>query len=180
MPTKILQRDALELRRPSKEVPLADIGSKKIQTLLRNMIDSLEAEDDGVAIAAPQIGVNLRIFIVSGKTFLLLNRKKGDPETEEKSPEPMTFINPEIIRLSKKKKPMEEGCLSVRWLYGQVERSEKATIRAVDENGRKFQMGASGLLAQIFQHETDHLNGILFIDTATDLKDMPPEHEHKD
>jgi peptide deformylase len=70
---------------------------------------------------------------------------------------------------------MPEGCLSVRWLYGNVLRSTKASIEAYDEFGNKFTRGGSGLLAQIFQHETDHLNGVLFIDTAEDVEDMPPD-----
>ena len=79
-----------------------------------------------------------------------------------------------IRLLSKKRQILDEGCLSVRPLFGKVERSEKATVTAYDENGKKFTRGGSGLLAQIFQHEIDHLNGILFIDKATDLKEQPP------
>ena len=63
----------------------------------------------------------------------------------------------------------------MRWLYGKTFRSKKATIMAYDENGKKFTRGASGLLAQIFQHETDHLNGILFIDHAKDIKEELPQ-----
>ena len=74
---------------------------------------------------------------------------------------------------------MPEGCLSVRWLYGKVSRAEKARVRAYDENGKIFEVGGSGLLAQVFQHETDHLNGILFSDTAVDLREMPPEKRKK-
>ena len=74
--------------------------------------------------------------------------------------------------LSKEKKKMEEGCLSVRYLYGKVSRSVKASIEAYDEHGNKFKKGVSGLMAQVFQHETDHLNGILFIDMATDLEEL--------
>ena len=70
---------------------------------------------------------------------------------------------------------MPEGCLSVRWLYGKVSRAEKARVRAYDETGKLFEMGGSGLLAQVFQHETDHLNGVLFVDTAIDIEDLPPE-----
>ena len=70
---------------------------------------------------------------------------------------------------------MEEGCLSVRWKYGKVMRSEKATITAYDENGKKFSRGATGLIAQIFQHETDHLDGVLFIDKADNIVDLPPK-----
>ena len=72
---------------------------------------------------------------------------------------------------------MEEGCLSVRWLYGQVDRSERVTLRAYDEKGKKLERGASGLLAQIFQHEVDHLDGILFTDKATQIEDLPPPKE---
>ncbi len=72
---------------------------------------------------------------------------------------------------------MEEGCLSVRWLYGQVPRSVKVSLEASDITGKKFRVGASGLLAQVFQHETDHLNGVLFIDTAENVEDIPPEKE---
>ena len=70
----------------------------------------------------------------------------------------------------------EEGCLSVRYLYGKVKRSVKATIEAYDENGKRHTFGASGLLAQIFQHEMDHLSGVLFTDTAIDVEEIIPPH----
>ncbi|MBX4198735.1 peptide deformylase [Candidatus Parcubacteria bacterium] len=169
--TKILQKKSPILRKQAKEVPVKDIKSKKIQDILKKMSAVLATQDDGVAIAAPQIGVSLRIFIVGGR---LLTKKD-----EETRPD-MVFINPVIMKVSRKKQKMEEGCLSVRWLYGQVERSEKATVRAHDEHGKPFTKGASGVLAQAFQHEMDHLNGILFIDKATDLEDLPPEKMVKD
>jgi peptide deformylase len=87
----------------------------------------------------------------------------------------LVFINPEILKLSKEKKEMEEGCLSVRWLYGKVKRSTRVSLRAYNEKGEKIERGASGLLAQIFQHETDHLNGTLFIDKAEQVWEMSPE-----
>ena len=86
----------------------------------------------------------------------------------------LIFINPKITKLSQKKGWVPEGCLSVRWLYGKTLRSQKASIEAYDEHGKKFIRGASGLLAQIFQHETDHLDGILFIDHAKDIKEELP------
>jgi peptide deformylase len=174
MPTTlILDKEAPVLREIAKEVPLEDISSRKIQSVLKKMKAALKTQEDGVAIAAPQIGESLRIFIVSGRTFTLLNKKK--PKQEKTIFEDQVFINPVITKLSKRRKKMEEGCLSVRWLYGQVERSEKATVKAYDENGNQFEKGASGLMAQIFQHEVDHLNGILFIDKAEDIQDLPPE-----
>jgi peptide deformylase len=87
----------------------------------------------------------------------------------------LVFINPVISKLSREKHEVPEGCLSVRWLYGKTIRSKKVTVTAYDENGKKFIRGASGLLAQIFQHETDHLKGILFIDYAKDIKEELPK-----
>jgi len=175
MKTIIVDKDAPILRKVAKAVTIKDIRSKKIQDILKRMKTALKREDDGVAIAAPQIGESLRIFIVSGRTFSILNRKSGEvTDANKKTPEDVVFINPEIIKLSKKKNKMEEGCLSVRWLYGQVVRSEKAVVRAYDEDGKRFERGATGLMAQIFQHEIDHLNGILFIDKAENVEDLPP------
>ena len=170
--TKILQRDAPRLREIAKSLPLKDIKSKKIRTILEKMKKALHAEADGVAIAAPQIGEGLRLFIVSGEALALANKTKKINKHQKL--EDLVFINPEIIKVSKKKRKVEEGCLSIRYLYGQVERSEKVTLRAYDENGKRLERGASGLLAQIFQHETDHLDGILFIDKAENIQDLPP------
>ena len=159
MKTEILQKDAKVLRETAKPVPIKDIGSKKVKNVIERMKKAMYAEEDGVAIAAPQIGETLRIFVVNGKVF---------------GSEDMVFINPEIIKASSKKKRMEEGCLSVRWLYGEVTRCEKITVRAYNQKGEKFQRGASGLLAQVFQHEIDHLEGILFTDKAKNIRDLPP------
>lgn len=168
--TKLLvDKNAPILRQTAKPVALKDIGSEKLERIITKMKKALHAEEDGVAIAAPQIGVGLRMFVVSGKALAMTKRK--DPEEFED----LVFINPEIVKTSKKKKKVEEGCLSVRWLYGRVLRHEKVTIKALDEKGKPVTTGASGLLAQIFQHEVDHLNGILFIDKAENIKDMPPE-----
>ena len=152
------------LRETARLVSVKNIGTKKIQDLLERMKEALHAEEDGVALAAPQIGESLRIFIVNGEMLVSKQAKKTD----------LVFINPELIKTSKKKKRVEEGCLSLRYLYGQLKRSEKVTIKAYDETGKTVVRGASGLLAQIFQHEIDHLNGILFTDTAENVRDIPP------
>jgi len=173
MTTAIVQEGDDVLRDSAKAVPVKDISSKKIQDTIQDMKDALAPHDDGVAIAAPQIGVSLRIFVVSGHVF--------DPEAlandtkSKKTYEDMVFINPVIIKQSKKKESMPEGCLSVRWKYGDVRRSIRATVEAYNEKGEKFTRGASGLLAQIFQHEVDHLDGVLFIDKAKDVQEIPPE-----
>ena len=182
---KILQQKEKVLREIAREVPVSDIKTKKIQAILKEMSSALLSQDDGVAIAAPQIGYSLRIFVVSGKIFSddfvesreerLLNENNviKSAEKEEKIKD-LVFINPKISKLSRDKEWVPEGCLSVRWLYGNTFRSKKATVTAYDENGKKFVRGASGLLAQIFQHETDHLVGTLFIDHAKDIKEELP------
>lgn len=175
---KILQKDELVLREKAAEVPLSKIGSAKIQKLLKDMAAALSTQDDGVAIAAPQIGASLRIFLVAKAVLKMpenaIDREKMQNKKELKQAGGyLTFINPVITKLSRDKAILDEGCLSVRPLYGKIRRSRKATIRAYNENGNFFERGASGLLAQIFQHETDHLEGILFIDKATDLRELP-------
>jgi len=163
----LVPSDSGVLRDVSKAVKTEEIGTPKITDIIKTMKLALHAEEDGVAIAAPQIGVGLRIFIVNGTVLPLT--KEG-----EKNSQDLIFINPEIIKVSRKKKALEEGCLSLRYLYGQVMRHEKITITAYDERGTLRTVGATGLLAQIFQHEIDHLNGILFIDKAENVRDLPP------
>ncbi len=168
---KIVQNGNPVLREIAKPVSLSTIKSASFRKVLKDMEVALSSQEDGVALAAPQIGLSLRLFIVSGRIF---EKTKGDVKRSRKSD--LIFINPELIRLSKKRKVMDEGCLSVRPLYGNVKRAEKATIRAYDEKGKLHEYGASGLLAQIFQHEMDHLEGILFVDKATDVLELPKEH----
>lgn len=174
---KIVQRDNKVLREHAKEILIKEITTPKIKKVLKEMSLALKSQDDGVAIAAPQIGYDLRIFVVSGKIFhrdFLKGKDEFQKINKKEIPKDLIFINPKISKLSREKEWVPEGCLSVRWLYGNTFRSKKATITAYDENGKKFTRGASGLLAQIFQHETDHLNGILFIDHAKDIREELP------
>lgn len=169
MGKNILQKESPVLREVATGVPIETIASPKIQKVLTEMKEALASQDDGVAIAAPQIGHPLRIFIVSRKVHSMM---KGEKEA---STQDLVFINPVIKKLSKEKKFVEEGCLSVRYLYGKVKRAARATVEAYDENGKKFSRGGSGLLAQIFQHEIDHLDGVLFIDKAKDIEEIIPD-----
>ncbi len=187
----ILQKEEKVLREKAKEILVKDISSSKIKKVLKEMSAALKSQSDGVAIAAPQIGYSLRIFIVSGKIFddgfvhgqeeKTEKTTTTNPKTKnKKNTKDLIFINPKISKLSKDKEWVPEGCLSVRWLYGKTFRSMKAMVTAYDENGKKFTRGGSGLLAQIFQHETDHLDGILFIDHAKEIKeDLPAGRQGK-
>jgi len=165
----IVQADDPILRKKAAPVRHEDIASARIQNIITIMKAAVDSQKDGIAIAAPQVGESLRIFVVSSKIM-----READPKYKGKE-DHLVFINPKILKLSKKMQDAEEGCLSVRWKYGWVKRAEKATISAFDETGKPFERGASGILAQVFQHETDHLEGALFIDKARDIHDLPPE-----
>ena len=169
----IVQKGDPILRKTAKAVTKSMFGKPELKRIIRDMKKAIDSQDDAVAIAAPQIGVSLRIFVVAGKIFEMLGQEKNG-ERKNKTDD-VVFINPEVIKLSRDKKEVEEGCLSVRYLYGKVKRSKKARVRALNEKGRPFEMGGTGLLAQIFQHETDHLVGKLFIDSATEIENLPPE-----
>ena len=167
---KIVQIDEKKenpLRVTSREITKKEFGTKELKEIISAMMKALSREDDGVALAAPQIGLPLQIFVVSPKSYDVNAKWK-----------PLVFINPKITKASKKMIDVQEGCLSVRWIYGTTTRHASVTIEAHDENGNKFTYGGSGLFAQIFQHEVDHLNGILFIDKAKDVQNIPPEHQN--
>ncbi len=166
---EIVQKHDPILRGKAKDVPIEDIKSEKIQRVILDMKKAMDSQTDGIAIAAPQIGESMKIFMISGPLLKQADKTyKGDGND-------LVFINPEITKSSKEKKEMEEGCLSVRWLYGKVKRAVRVTLKAYDQNGNKVERGASGLLAQIFQHEVDHLNGVLFTDKADEVWEMSEE-----
>lgn len=164
---EIVQDGDAILRKVAEPVPLKDVGSSRLLRIIKEMEVALAKEEHGVALAAPQIGISLRLFIVSARIF-----KDNSVTMEEGAPIPkqdLVFINPEIVRTSRKRHKLSEGCLSVRGIFGTTDRHEKVTIRAYDREGKKFVWNGTGLMAQIFEHETDHLAGILFIDHAKNL-----------
>jgi len=130
------------LRQKAKKV--ANIDSS-IQKLIDDMIDTMRAVH-GVGLAAPQIGVSLRIAVI---------------EIPEK--EVITLINPEIVR-REGVRVVEEGCLSYPGYYGEIKRSEVVKVRAQDRHGKEFRLKGEELLAQALEHETDHLNGTIYVD----------------
>lgn len=179
-PVPIMQRDEPILRKIAKAVLTKEFNSPTLLDVIKRMNAALDSQEDGVAIAAPQIGESLRIFIVAKRAFSIdieeNNGEKKITKNEKRVDRNMVFINPTITRASKQTQEMEEGCLSVRFLYGSVKRKTKVTVEAYDETGKKFTYHGSKLLAEIFQHEIDHLNGILFTDKATNVRELLPEH----
>ena len=142
-----------------KKATVVKVVDDKVRKLLDDMLETMY-ESRGVGLAATQVDVHQRIVVI---------------DVSDEKEDPLFLINPEIIEKDGVKEA-EEGCLSVRYLYGKVRRSAKATIEAYNENGKKCIFGASGLLAQVFQHEIDHLNGVLFIDKAFDVEEIIPPH----
>jgi peptide deformylase len=149
------------LRQEARLIKNEEFGSPYLKEVISVMQSSLAKESDGVALAAPQIALPLSIFVVSPTAY------PADAKWK-----PLVFINPRITKISKKTAVMQEGCLSVRWVYGKTTRSVSATVEAYDIQGNKFSYGGTGLIAHIFQHETDHLQGILFIDHGFDFEEF--------
>ncbi len=135
------------LRKKTEVVDVAEITAPEFQTFA-DAYAAFMIASNGVGLAANQIGISKRIIAVL---------KKDVAEV---------FVNPEIIKASTATIESEEGCLSVPGVYGIVDRSKRIRIRALDRHGRRIEFDASGFRATIFQHEIDHLNGILFIDKA--------------
>ncbi len=146
------------LHATAEEITPEEIQNGFVTKLVKDMKAALKTYSvDGyvaVAIAAPQIGVSKRLFIID------------DQNTERDSLPTIIAINPQIVKMSKKTRLAGEGCLSIPDTYGEVRRHINVTMRALDQTGKKFERGAGGLLAQIIQHEYDHLDGILFTDRA--------------
>lgn len=152
---KIVTLPHPSLRKKARKV--TDFG-KDLQTLIDDMVETMR-EAPGVGLAAPQIDVPLRVIVV----------EFGDEENEEAPLKLYTLVNPEITRLDKETEIGIEGCLSIPTVVGEVERPVVATIKALNCRGQPVKIKAKGWLARIFQHEIDHLNGVLFVDKAIRL-----------
>lgn len=175
----IVQDGAKILRKNAEPVPEEFFGTPKLADIIRDMTEALDREPEGVALAAPQIAVPYRLFIVRKDRTLppplnaASDAASGElPAKQEVLAPPAeveVYINPEKVKTSRKRAKMDEGCLSVRGVYGTTKRHERVTIKAHHEDGKPFQRGGGGIMAQIFEHEIDHLNGILFTDHAEHL-----------
>ncbi|MFY9457328.1 MAG: peptide deformylase [Candidatus Spechtbacterales bacterium] len=146
-----------------KTLPITGgFDSPFMKKLIKNMGDTL-AKQDGVGLAAPQINESLSIFVIPDNIAPKV-RMLNIPFSLIKPLWPTVFVNPEIVYYSDKKEVYDEGCLSLRGIFKPTPRSHEVKIRARDHLGRKFTVYAKGLLARVFQHEIDHLNGTLFIE----------------
>jgi peptide deformylase len=149
------------LRLKAKSIQTFD---KSLQLLIDDMFETLRAAP-GVGLAAPQIGQSLRLVVV----------EYADEEEEDAKPKTYVLINPEIVKTSQETVVATEACLSLPNLAGEVERYEVITVKAKNRYGKPMKITASGWLARIFQHEIDHLNGVLYIDRATNVYELTDE-----
>ena len=136
-----------------------------LQTLIDDMVETMRLAP-GVGLAAPQVGVSLRVIVVEYTT---------DEEDETAPKRLFTLVNPEIKVVGTETEVGMEGCLSLPGLLGEVERSLVVTVKALNRHGKPVRIKAQGWLARIFQHEIDHLNGIVFTDRAIKVWKPTPE-----
>jgi len=144
------------LRQKSKRVRNIDGSIKK---LIANMLETMRAAP-GVGLAAPQVGVPLRVIVI------------GIPEQDD-----IALINPQIVRKAGERL-VNEGCLSIPGYIGEIKRAESVTVKGRDQSGKELRIKAGGLLAQALEHEIDHLNGVLYIDhmeSMDELRKIEPE-----
>jgi peptide deformylase len=138
------------LKQKSKRVRTIDGSVKK---LIGNMIETMHAAG-GVGLAAPQVGIPLRVIVI------------GMPEEED-----IVLINPEVVR-RKGERLVGEGCLSLPGYIGQIKRSISVTVKGRDQSGKEIRIKAGELLAQVLEHEIDHINGVLYIDHLESMDEL--------
>jgi len=161
------------LRRKAHTVTKFD---KKLQTLIDDMIETMRAAP-GVGLAAPQVSISERLIVVEYG-----EEEEDESEGQQEGPKKLfVMINPEIVRTSPETLMGVEGCLSIPNLVGEVERHAVIQVKGLNRHGKPAKVKVQGWLARIFQHEIDHLNGMLFPDRATRVwqpqQEIEPEQE---
>lgn len=161
----------LVLRRKARAVTAFD---KTFQTLVDDMIETMR-DAPGVGLAAPQVGVSERLIVVE-----YYENEKSEEAEDEARKKVWVMVNPEIVKASSEKVTGVEGCLSIPNLVGEVERHEAIHVKGLNRRGQPMRVKASGWLARIFQHEIDHINGVVFTDHATRVWIPQTEEEQED
>ena len=156
------------LRKKVKPVPVADIATPTIQHLIDDMMQTM-VEYHGAGLAAPQVHEELRLFVAQ-----VVGEHDDDEagEGEDGPPKLMAVINPEITPVGRHVEEDWEGCLSIPDLRGRVPRYRDIKVRAYDRTGKPVEIQASGFMARVIQHETDHLDGVLFVDRMKSLDSL--------
>jgi peptide deformylase len=155
------------LRARAKPLDPADIKSSRVQQLIDDMFETMQ-EYQGVGLAAPQVHESLRLFVAG----IAPNVEEDDDEEEEERVPLMALINPEITAVGDETADEWEGCLSIPDIRGRVTRAREIKVKAYDRRGRRVEINARGFTARVIQHETDHLDGVLFFDRMASFETL--------
>jgi len=166
----IIGPDNSVLRKKARAV--TNPNDPTLQKLIDDMIETMRAAP-GVGLAAPQVAVGQRVAVIEYAEL----PPDAPPEAEPPAPKLYVIINPEIVTRSAEMVEGAEGCLSLQGIWGNVLRHEAVTVKALNRKGRPIKIKAKGWLARIFQHEIDHLDGVLFIDKASQVWQAKEEGE---
>ncbi|HKE36507.1 MAG TPA: peptide deformylase [Candidatus Baltobacteraceae bacterium] len=148
------------LRKVAKRVDSKEIPDPLFQQLIDDMFETMY-DAPGVGLAAPQVNVSKRLFVL---------------DVHDDEHDPAVVINPKIESVEEEVE-MTEGCLSVPGMVGEIARFKRVVVSGLDRNGEKIRLEGDGLLAQCLQHEIDHLNGVLYIDKARNVRPAATEEE---
>jgi len=169
---QIIQPNNEILRKKAKRI--TNFKDKKLQTLIDDMIETM-LDAPGVGLAAPQVAIGHRLIVVK-----LPDDEESQQEYGDDAGVLHIVLNPDIVKRSNTMVEGVEACLSIPGIFGTVDRHEQITIKGQDRDGKDIRIKANGWLARVFQHEIDHLDGVLFIDIANKLwraSEAPPEDE---
>jgi peptide deformylase len=153
------------LRAKARTLEASEIRSTGVQQLIDDMFETM-TEYQGVGLAAPQVHESLRLFVAG------FPGDAGDDDEEEQDVPPVALINPEITIIGREVTEDWEGCLSIPDIRGRVPRARQIVVRAYDRSGKRMEIKASGFTARVIQHETDHLDGVLFFDRMTSFESL--------
>ena len=153
------------LRAKARTIEAAEIRSPAVQQLIDDMFETM-SEYQGVGLAAPQIHESVRLFVAG------FPRDEEDADEDEQTVPQMALINPEISIVGRDLIEDWEGCLSIPDIRGRVPRARQIVVRAYDRTGKRMEIKASGFTARVIQHETDHLDGVLFFDRMKSLESL--------
>jgi peptide deformylase len=169
---KIARMGHPALRAKARPLHPSEIRTPKIQQLIEDMFETMK-EYQGVGLAAPQIHEGLRLFVAGFPPPADDEEEDEEDDEDDEGHVPlMVLINPEITPVGKETVEDWEGCLSIPDIRGRVPRARQISVRAFDRMGKKIELDASGFTARVIQHETDHLDGVLFFDRMKSLQSL--------